>query len=188
MSKAYSTGLTPATPADLRGLAWDVEQWRRGDFVGARDLEARICAALLSHQGWEYVPRRDYEPPVREGRKIVKRAVEGVGPRIYRAYFSPGDATGYGRMSGQEEAPAPQILSDIGQAFGLLHGRVLIALSDIAGDGLSFAHVGGGEAMRADGKSYGCATLAATLVAAVLRCEAMEREAAAVERAAKGEG
>jgi hypothetical protein len=177
MTRTYSTGGVPATSAELRALALAAEQRQRNDTIGARDLECRICAALLSHHGWEYVPARPYEPPIREGRKIVKRAVEGIGPRIRRHYSEPGDGRGYGGMSGSEEAPAPQILTDIGQAFGLLHGRVLIHLSDITADGLNEAHVGGGENMMAKGSAHGGATIAATLVAAILRCEAEARGA-----------
>jgi hypothetical protein len=170
-TRTYTTGLVPADPETLRGLAWDVERWQRDQGGVARDLEARICAALLSHHGWEYVPPRPYVPARKEGRKIVERERPPVGPRIARSYR-------YDSGCGSEESPAPQILTDIGQAFGLLHGRVLLHLSDIGADGLPYAHVAGGErsAMGAEGKAMGGATLAATLVAAVLRCEAMDRE------------
>lgn len=170
--RAFTTGLIPADPATLRGLAWDVERWQRDQGAVARDLEARICAALLSHHGWEYVPPRPHVPAKKDGRKIVERERPAVGPRIARSYRCESGC-------GSEESPAPQILTDIGQAFGLLHGRVLLHLSDISADGLSSAHVAGGErsAMGAEGKAHGGATLAATLVAAILRCEAMDREA-----------
>lgn len=170
-NRTYTTGLVPASPSDLRGLADEVERWQRSDIPTARDLDARICAALLSHNGWEYVPPRPYVPARKEGRKIVERARSPVGPRIARHYH-------YNNGCGSEESPAPQILTEIGQAFGLLHGRVLLHLSDISADGLPAAHVAGGErsAMGAEGKAYGAATLAATLVAAILRCEAMDRE------------
>ena len=170
--RTFTTGLIPADPATLRGLAWDMERWQRDQGGAARDLEARICAALLSHHGWEYVPPRPHVPAKKDGRKIVERARPPVGPRIARSYR-------YESGAGSEETQAPQILTDIGQAFGLLHGRVLLQLSDIGADGLPYAHVAGGErsAMGAEGKAMGGATLAATLVAAVLRCEAMDREA-----------
>lgn len=174
--RTFTTGLIPADPATLRGLAWDVERWQRDQGGAARDLEARICAALLSHHGWEYVPPRPHVPAKKDGRKIVERARPPVGPRIARSYR-------YESGAGSEETQAPQILTDIGQAFGLLHGRVLLQLSDIGADGLPYAHVAGGErsAMGAEGKAMGGATLAATLVAAILRCEAMDRD---VRRAA----
>lgn len=177
--RAFMTGIVPALPETLRGLAWDVERWQRDQGSVARDLEARICAALLSHRGWEYVPPRPAVPARKDGRKIVERERSYVGPRIARTWTTPGDARGWGASNGSEESPAPQILTDIGQAFGLLHGRVLLHLSDIGADGLPCAHVAGGErgAMHAEGKGIGGATLAATLVAAVLRCEAMDREA-----------
>lgn len=170
--RTYTTGLVPASPDNLRGLAWDVERWRCDQGAAARDLEARICASLLSHHGWEYVAPRPHVPAKRDGRKIVERERPYIGPRIARSYR-------YESGAGSEETPAPQILTDIGQAFGLLHGRVLLHLSDISADGLSSAHVAGGErsAMGAEGKAHGGATLAATLVAAILRCEAMDREA-----------
>lgn len=167
--RTFTTGLVPATPEALRGLAWDVEHWKRDDPAVARELEARICAALLSHHGWEYVAPRPHVPARREGRKIVERERPYIGPRIVRIYR-------YENGAGSEETPAPQILTDIGQAFGLLHGRALIYLSDIGADGLPMAHVGGGAEMRAEGKATGAATLAATLVAAILRCEATDRE------------
>lgn len=170
--RTFTTGLIPADPAAMRGLAWDVERWQRDQGGIARDLEARICAALLSRQGWEYVAPRPAVPARKEGRKIVERERPYIGPRIARTYR-------YENGCGSEESPAPQILTDIGQAFGLLHGRVLLHLSDIGADGLPCAHVAGGErsAMGAEGKAMGGATLAATLVAAILRCEAMDREA-----------
>jgi hypothetical protein len=176
MSRTYRTGLVPATPADLRGLAFDIERWQRNDYAGARDLEARVCAAMMQPQGWEYVPAQDYQPPVREGRKIVKKAVEGIGPRIRRSY-SESDDTGRVTMSGGEISRAPEVLVDIKQAFGFLHRRVLVTLSDIGADGLALAHVGGGDGMACEGKSIGAATLPAAVVAACLRCAAMEREA-----------
>ncbi len=179
MTRTYSTGLVPATPSVLHHLAAAAEHWQRGDLAACRDLECRIVAAMLSHQGWEYGAPRAYVPPVKEGRKIVQKAREAVGPRIMRLYSEPGDGRGYHGRSGGEECRAPEMLSDIGQAFGLLHGRVLIYLSDIGADGLPMAHVGGGDDMKAEGKGIGGATLAATLVAAVLRCEAMVRERAA---------
>lgn len=170
--RTFTTGLIPAAPSELHHLAAAAEHWQRGDISACRDLEARICAALLSHQGWEYVAPRPYVPPVKQGRKIVERERPPVGSRIARAYR-------YESGAGSEETQAPQILTDIGQAFGLLHGRVLLHLSDIGADGLPCAHVAGGERseMGAEGKAMGGATLAATLVAAVLRCEAMDREA-----------
>lgn len=177
MTRTYSTGLVPATASDLYHLADAAEHWQRNDLSACRDLECRICAALLSHQGWEYVEPRPYEPPVKEGRKIVQKAREAIGPRIRRHYSAPGDARGYGRMSGSEEARAPEVLTDIGVAFGLMHGRLLINLSDIGADGLALAVVRGGEGMLAEGQGMGGATLAATLMAAILRCEAMAREA-----------
>ncbi len=178
MPRTYSTGLVPASPGSLRSLAYEAERWQRNDLAGACDLEAHICAALLSHQGWEYVAPVPYAPPVKEGRKIVQKAREAVGPRIRRAYSEPGNDRGYGGMSGSEEARPPQVLRDIAQAWGLLHGRVLLHLSDISAEGLPSAHVGGGEGMRAEGKAHGGATVMATLVAAILRCEAMDRDAA----------
>lgn len=178
--RTYTTGLVPASPADLRGLAWDVERWQRDQGGAARDLEARICAALLSHRGWEYVAPRPFVPAVKEGRKIVQREKLPAGARIARRWTTPGNERGWGASNGSEEAPAPQILIDIGLAFGLLHGRVLLHLSDISADGLPCAHVAGGarRAMGAEGKAMGAATLAATLVAAILRCEATDREGA----------
>ncbi len=176
MTRTFSTGLMPATPDDLRGLAYDAERWQRNDLASACELEARICAALLSHQGWEYVAPVPYAPPVKKGRQIVQKAREAVGPRIRRAYSEPGDGRGYGGMSGSDEARPPPVLRDIAQAWGLLHGRVLLHLSDISADGLPAAHVGGGDAMLAEGKAHGGATVMATLVAAILRCEAMARE------------
>jgi hypothetical protein len=177
-ARTYSTGLTPATPAHLRDLADATERWERRDITQSRELESRICAAMMQHNGWEYVPPRPYEPPVKEGRKIVTRAKEAIGPRIRRSYTERDD-TGRTTMVGGEESRAPEVLTDIKQAFGFLHKRVLITLSEIGADGLPLAHVGGGEGMRAEGKGIGGATMAATLVAAVLRCEAMEREQAA---------
>lgn len=173
--RIYSTGQIPASPRELRGLADDAERWRRDTYAG--DIEARIIAALLSHHGWDYEPATPYVPPVKEGRKIVKRATPARSPGIVRQWRTPRDARGWGQSSGIESTAAPAILREIGLAFGLMHGRVLLHLSDISGDGLSAAHVGGGEGMRAEGKAYGGATLAATLVAAILRCEAMDREA-----------
>jgi hypothetical protein len=175
--RTYSTGLVPATPHDLRSLADAAEQWQRADVVARQDLECRICAALLSHQGWEYVPARAYVPAVKVGRKIVEKEKLPIGARIRRHYSEPGDGKGYGGMSGGEECCAPGILHNIGQAFGLLHERVLIHLSDVSADGLPAAHVGGGKDMLAEGQAFGGATLAATLVAAILRCEAAAREA-----------
>lgn len=170
--RTFKTGLVPAALRELHRLAAAAEHWQRGDISTGRDLEARICAALLSHHGWEYVAPRPYVPPVKQGRKIVEKERPPVGARIARSYR-------YESGAGSEEAPAPQILTDIGQAFGLLHGRVLLQLSDIGADGLPYAHVAGGErsAMGAEGKAMGGATLAATLVAAILRCEAMDRDA-----------
>ena len=175
MNRTYSTGLTPATASDLHHLAAAAEHWQRGDLSAARDLEARICAAMMQPHGWEYEPPQAYQPPVREGRKIVKKAVEGIGPRIRRSYTERDDK-GRVTMSGGESSRAPEVLTDIKQAFGFLHGRLLITLSDIGADGLNLAHVCGGPEMRCEGKGMCAATLAAALVAACLRCAAMERE------------
>lgn len=169
--RIYTTGVAPATPDVLRGLAWDVERWKRDEYAG--DLEARVIAALLSHLGWEYRAGTPAVPAVKQGRKIVGRAKPAMPPMIYRHYRYTSH-----NGSGIESCPSPQILRDIGQAFGLMTGRVLLHLSDISGDGLSAAHVGGGPNMAAEGKAYGGATLAATLVAAILRCEARAREVA----------
>ena len=174
--RTYSTGLVPATSADLYHLADAAERWQRGDVSAARDLECRIFAAMLSHQGWEYVAPRPAVPAVKEGRKIVKREVRATGPGIRRHWTTPGDERGWGRSSGSEETRPPAILTDMREAWGWLHGRVLITLSDIGADGMALAHVCGGEGMRAEGKAMGGATMAATLTAAVLRCEAMARE------------
>lgn len=174
MTRTYRTGLVPATPAELRGLADEAERIQGGDYIAARDLEARICAAMMQRQGWEYEPEQPYQPPVKEGRKIVKKAVPGIGPRIRRSYTETDDA-GRVTMTGGESSRAPEVLTDIKQAFGFLHGRVLITLSDIGADGLNLAHVGGGDGMTCEGKGMAAATLAAALVAACLRCEAMAR-------------
>jgi hypothetical protein len=174
--RIYRTGQHQATPEELHALADEALGWLRNDTSTQRDLEARICAAVLSHHGWEYVPPRPYVPARKEGRKIVERERPPVGPRIGRSYYEQ-DETGRVTMSGSEESRAPEILTDMGQTFGLLHGRVLLHLSDISGDGLPAAHVGGGPDMLAEGKAYGAGTLAATLVAAILRCEAMVRKA-----------
>lgn len=176
--RVYSTGLIPASPAELRGLAYDVERWNPDNY--ARDLEARICAALMSDDGWDYQPEKPYQPPVKEGRKIVRKAVNAVGPRIYRHWTTPGDGRGFHGSSGFEEARAPAVLTDMAMAWGLLsRGYVLLHLSDISADGLPAAHVSGGPEMRAEGKAHCTATTPAALVAAILRCEALAREIAA---------
>ena len=173
--RVYSTGLIPASPAELRGLAFDVEHWTRDAYAG--DLEARICAALMSADGWDYQPEKPYQPAVKEGRKIVRKAVYAVGPRIYRHWTTPGDGRSFYGSIGSEETRAPSLLTQMQMAWGLMdRGYVLIHLSDISGNGLPAAHVGGGPEMRAEGKAFGAATTEATLVAAILRCEAMARE------------
>lgn len=173
--RKYSTGLIPAAPSELRGLAYDVERWKRDTY--ATDLEARICAALMSADGWDYQPEKPYQPAVKEGRKIVRKAVFAVGPRIYRQWTTPGDGRSFYGSSGIEEVRAPNVLTQMQMAWGLMgRGYVLIHLSDISGNGLPAAHVGGGPKMLAEGKAFGAATTEATLVAAILRCEAMARE------------
>ncbi len=160
----YTTGRRP-TAEELHELADLALCWRPGIAAETAALNARICAALLWHRGWEYEPAVPYEPEVREGRRIVRKAVRGRLAGIHRHYR-------YENGVGSEATSAPAFLSDVSAAWHLLNGRVLIHLSDIAGDGLPHAKVGGGEGMTALGEAYGGASAVSTLVAAILRCEA----------------
>lgn len=160
----YTTG-RQHTADELHELADMVLCWRPGIAAETAALNARVCAALLWQRGWEYEPAVAYAPVVREGRRIVRKA---VSPRLagIRRHWR------HGHGVGMESTPAPALLSDIAGAWHLLNGRVLIHLSDIAGDGLPHAKVGGGEGMMAIGEAYGGASAISTLVAAILRCEA----------------
>lgn len=162
----YTTG-RQHTAEELHELADLALCWRPGIAAETAALNARICAALLWQRGWEYEPAVAYAPAVREGRRIVQKEVRGRLAGIRRHYRHQSGA-------GMESTAAPDILSNIGVAWYLLNGRVLIHLSDIAGDGLPHAKIGGGEGMMAIGEAYGGASAVSTLVAAILRCEAHE--------------
>lgn len=160
----YTTG-RQHTAEELHDLADLALCWRPGIAAETAALNARICAALLWRRGWEYEPAVAYQPPVREGRRIVQKEMRGRLAGILRHYH-------YENGAGSESTSAPLFLSEIAAAWHLLNGRVLIHLSDIAGDGLPHAKVGGGEGMMAIGEAYGGASAVSTLVAAILRCEA----------------
>lgn len=160
----YTTG-RQHTADEMHELADLVLCWRPGIAAETASLNARVCAALLWHRGWEYEPAVAYAPAVRKGRRIVQKEVRGRLAGIRRHYRHQSGV-------GMESTPAPAILSDIAVAWHLLNGRVLIHLSDIAGDGLPHAKVGGGEGMTAIGEAYGGASAVSTLAAAILRCEA----------------
>lgn len=174
--RTYSTGKHRATPAELRDLARSVECLSATPAItDAADLEARICAALLAT--WDYVPPRPAAEERRERRKIVQRYQPPVGPRIYRQWTTPGDERGRGRSSGSEEARAPSILRDMGQAWGLLHKRILVHLSGITGEGMAHAVVAGSVDPPTQGTAFAADPIKA-LVAAVLYAEAEVRETA----------
>lgn len=160
----YTTGRQHAAE-ELHELADLVLCWRRGIAAETAALNARVCAALFWQQGWEYEPAISYAPAVREGRRIVQKEVRGRLAGIHRHWRHQSGV-------GMESTPAPDLLSDIAAAWHLLNGRVLIHLSDIAGDGLPHAKVGGGDGMTAIGEAFGGASAVSTLVAAILRCEA----------------
>jgi len=162
---AYYTTGRQHTAEELHELADLALCWRPGIAAETAALNARICAALLWQRGWEYEPAIAHAPAVREGRRIAQKEVRRRLAGIRRHYRHESGA-------GMESTPAPDVLSDIAVAWHLLNGRVLIHLSDIAGDGLPHAKVGGGDGMMAIGEAYGGASAVSTLVAAILRCEA----------------
>lgn len=168
----YTTG-RPHSAEELHELADLALCWRPGIAAETASLNARICAALLWQQGWEYEPAIAYAPAVREGRRIVQKEVRGRLAGIRRHYRHQNGV-------GMESTPAPAFLSDIAVTWHMLNGRVLIHLSDICGDGLPHAKVGGGDGMMAIGEAYGGASAVSTLVAAILRCEASALAIAAV--------
>jgi hypothetical protein len=162
---SYTTG-RQHTAEELHEIADLALCWRPGIAAETAALNARICAALLWWNGWEYDPAVAYAPAVREGRKIVRRETRPRLAGIRRQWRGENSA-------GIESTPAPDVLGRIDQAWGLMQGRcVLLALSDISADGLPYARVGGGADMTADGEAYGGASAIATLTAAILRCEA----------------
>ena len=164
--EAYYTTGRQHTAEELHELADLVLCWRRGIAAETAALNARVCAALLWQRGWEYEPAIAYAPAVREGRRIVQKEVRGRLAGIRRHWRHQSGV-------GMESTPAPDVMSDIAAAWHLLNDYVLIHLSDIVADGLPHAKVGGGEGMMATGEAYGGASAVSTLVAAILRCEAM---------------
>jgi len=168
---SYTTG-RQHTADELHELADLALCWRPGIAAETAALNARICAALLWRNGWEYDPAVAYAPAVREGRKIVQRETRGRLAGIRRQWRGENNA-------GIESTPAPDVLGHIEQAWGLMHRRcVLVALSDISADGLPYARVGGGAGMTAHGEAYGGASAISSLTAAILRCEASALEPA----------
>lgn len=174
------TGQTAASPDELRALATRCETvpTKGLPWLEAADLNARICAALLP--GWDYVPERPAVPEERapdgpRGRrgKVIKPGVSALAAQIKRTTRTtyPKGEPSYSH----ESAPAPKVISDIAQVWGLLHGRLLLALYDV-GDGFASARVAhaGQPAIYAEGCG---ATAILSLCAAILRCEANAREA-----------
>jgi hypothetical protein len=162
---SYITG-RQHTKEELHEIADLALCWRPGIAAETAALNARICAALLWRNGWEYDPAVAYAPAVREGRKIVQRETRPRFAGIRRQWRGENNA-------GIESTPAPDVLGRIDQAWGLMNRRcVLVALSDIYFYGLPYARVGGGADMTAHGEAYGGANAISTLTAAILRCEA----------------
>jgi hypothetical protein len=175
------TGQAAATPDELRALATRCEMVPAKGlaWLEAADLNARICAALLP--GWDYVAETPAVPEERapDGPRGRKGKVIKPGRAAQPAHIKRTTRTSYPKGSpsySHESAPAPKVISDIAQAWGLLHGRLLLALYD-ARDGFASARVAhaGQPAIYAEG----CAVTAIlSLCAAILRCEASVREAA----------
>jgi hypothetical protein len=131
--------------------------------------------------GLDYVPATPAQPEQRApagprgGRGKVIKPYVGARPahirRTTRTIYPRGEPS-----YSYESSPAPAVISDIAQAWGLLHGRLLLHLYD-TGDGFASARVAhrGTPAIYAEG--CGC-TAILSLCAAILRCEASVREVA----------
>lgn len=175
-----TTGQVPAAPDELRALATRCEDARatKLTWLEAADLNARICAALLP--GWEYAAEVAAVP--QERAPDGPRGRQGKVIRPYRsalpAHITKTTRTTYPKGSpsySHASSAAPKVTTDIAQAWGLLHGRLLLHLYDV-GDGFAAARVApvGHPAIYAEGCG---ATAILSLCAAILRCEASVREA-----------